>query len=118
MAIPIVEISDDDFLYRRLSLDHFNPDNSVNSNAYKLNGKPDPQVSVDLSRLTSVWETLSRAPGPQFKIGVLQAKDARALGLLVRHEPLDDNPAHSVIERNSSRSNCRDLAAKTWMAAF
>ncbi len=39
------------------------------------------EVSVDLSRLTSVRETLSRAPDATFKIGILRASDARSLGL-------------------------------------
>lgn len=119
MPIPIVDISDDDFLFRRLSpTGHLNPDGTVNSNAFKLNGKPDPEVSVDLSTLTSVREATARAPNATFKIGILQARDARALGLRVRHLPTDENPAHSVIEDNRSKANCKLLAEKTWLAAI
>ena len=118
MAIPSLAIADDDFLFRRLSPDHLNLDGTVNSNAYKLNEKPDPEISVDLSQLTTVREALNRAPGPQFKIGIIQAKDARTLGLNVRHDPRDDNPAHSVIEGNQTKANCRELARRTWLAAL
>lgn len=119
MAAPIVEISDDDFLFRRLSpTGHLNPDGSVNSNAYKRDGKPDPEISVDLSRLTTVREAQSRAPNNSFKIGILAARDARALGLTVRHAPTEENPAHSLIEGNTSKANCRTLAEKTWLAAI
>lgn len=119
MAIPIVEIENDDFLYRRLApTSHINSDGTVNSNAYKKDGKPDPEVSVDLSKLTSVREALARAPNPNFKIGVLKAKDVRDLGLQVRHRPTDEDPAHSVIEGNTSKVKCKLLAEKTWLAAL
>ena len=119
MAIPVVQIFDDDFLYRRLApQSHLNPDGTVNSNAYKKDGKPDPEVSIDLSKLTSVGEALSRAPNGTFKIGILLAGDARSLGLRVMHSPTEDNPAHSVIQGNESKANCRLLAEKTWLAAL
>jgi hypothetical protein len=118
VPIAIVEISDDDFLFRRLASGHLNPDGTVNSNAYKRDGKPDPEVSVDLSKLTSVREALTRAPNLTFKIGILQARDARSLGLEVRHSPTDEDPAHSVIEGNQTKANCRLLAGKTWLAAI
>jgi hypothetical protein len=117
VAIPVIEISDGDLLYRRLAPSHLNSDGSVNSNAFKLNGKPDPQISVDLAKLATIQEALSRAQGSQFRIGIIQAAHARQLGLTVRHDPLDDNPAHSVIEGNTTKANCRDLASKTRLAS-
>lgn len=120
MPVPATAIDDDDFLYRRLSIKgHLNPDKTVNSNAYKRDGKPDPEVSVDLATLSTVRESLLRAPAPSaFAIGIIQAKSIRQLGLSVAHQPTEANPAHSVILGNNSKAHCRDLAAATWLAAL
>jgi len=52
-------IADDDWLYRRLALNHLRSDGTVNRTAFMRNSvppntgkEPDPQVSVDLARLT------------------------------------------------------------------
>lgn len=109
-----VEIDDRDEVYRRLAVSgHFYSDGSVNSNAYKLNGKPDPEISVDLARLSTPQESLSRAQQAGFRLGVLRVAELRALGLTVRHDPTPENPAHCVIEGNSSKAICRELAQKT-----
>jgi hypothetical protein len=107
------EIADDDELYRRLAPDHVNADGTVNSAAFKRRGQPDPQVSVDLARLTTRDEILARAPRPGFGLGVLVARAPRALGLTVRHDPLPGNPAHSLIEGQTNRTQCRLLAEAT-----
>jgi hypothetical protein len=116
----VVLIQDDDLLYRRLSsIGHLRPDRSVNSNAYKFNREPDPEPSVDLSKLTSPKESLARAPNENFVLGVLRAGDIRGLGLDVTHRPIVDgpkrNPAHSVILGNVSRETCRQLADITYV---
>ena len=118
MPIPAIPIEDEDFLYRRLSIKgHLNPDQSVNSNAYKKDGRPDAEVSVDLSTLSTIRESLDRAPDTtEFTIGIIQAKSVRALGLEVVHQPTEANPAHSVILGNKSKANCRDLAKATRLA--
>jgi hypothetical protein len=119
VPIPIVDISDDDFIFRRLSpTGHLNPDGTVNSNAFKKNGKPDPEISVDLSRLASVREAMSRAPNDTFRIGILHVAAVRALGFQVRHSPTDEDPAHSLIEGNQTKAHCKLLAEKTWLAAI
>ena len=53
-------IEDDDWLYRRLALNHLRSDGTVNRTAFMRNSvppgrgkEPDPQVSVDLARLTT-----------------------------------------------------------------
>jgi hypothetical protein len=118
VPIPAIPIKDEDSLYRRLSIKgHLNPDQSVNSNAYKRDGRPDPEASVDVSTLSTVRETLNRAPDTtSFTIGIIQAKSVRALGLEVVHQPTEANPAHSVILGNKSKGNCRDLAQTTRLA--
>ena len=118
MPIPATAVSDDDFLYRRINLKgQLNPDRTVNSNAYKKGGKPDPEISVDLAPLSTIQESLLRAPDPRsFTIGIIQTRTVRAFGLTVTHQPTEENPAHAVILGNNSKSTCRDLAAATRLA--
>jgi hypothetical protein len=109
---PIVP-DDDDLLYRRLVPDHLYPDGAVKSNAYKLNGKPDPSVSVDLEKLTNVKESLQRSRRGDALLGVIKVREVRALGLTVRHDPTDENPAHAIIEGNTTKTTCEQLAKLT-----
>jgi hypothetical protein len=120
VPIPVIAVSDDDFLYRRISLKgQLNPDRTVNSNAYKKNGKPDREVSVDVATLSTVRESLLRVPDTTaFTIGILQTRSVRELGLTVVHQPTEENPSHTVILGNASKGNCRDLANATWLAAL
>ena len=113
MPTEPVEITDDDFLFRRLAPGHLYADGTANSNAYKCGGKPDSEVSVDLAKLTEESEALARAGRPGFRVGVLQVRDVRALGLVVRHTPTSENPAHCVIEGNDSKTTCHQLAEVT-----
>lgn len=115
MPIPPIQIADDDLLYRRLAPPpgHIKSDGTVASNAFKLHAQPDPELSVDLARLTTESESLARAARPGFRLGVLKAGDVRALGLTVTHEPTDDNPAHCLICGNNSKATCAQLAELT-----
>lgn len=114
MPIPRVQIADDDLLYRRLAAaGHFNSDGTVASNAFKLDGRPDPEPSVDLARLTTASESRARAGRPGFRLGVLRVGDVRALGLTVTHEPTEENPSHCLIRGNTKRESCRQLAENT-----
>ncbi len=85
------EIADDDELYRRLAPGHVDPDGSVNSAAFKVRGRPDLHISVDLARLTTPEVALARAPRSGFGLGVLVARVPRSLGFSVRRDPLPDN---------------------------
>jgi len=95
--------------------DHFYDDGSgsVKSNAYKLDGKPDPSISVDLAKLTTVDESIARGRRGDTQIGVLRVGDVRALGLTVRHDPTEENPSHTLIEGNLKKENCKALARIT-----
>jgi hypothetical protein len=111
-------ILDEDELYRRLPLISLNSDGTVNSAAFKLRGKPDPNISVDLARLTTPQESLNRVVNPNnFRLGAFLANTPRNLGLTVIHDPLNDNYAHSLIQDNENTQNskviCRLLAEST-----
>jgi hypothetical protein len=109
----IVVIDDDDFLYRRLVPDHLHEDGSVKSNAYKLNGKPDPSISVDLAKLTTLEESIARGRREDTLVRVLTVREVKALGLTVRHNPSEDNPSHVLIEGNQKKATCQALAGIT-----
>ncbi len=113
------EIQDSDLLYRRLAIiGHFTPDGKVSSNAFKLNGKPDPAISVDLGRLTTQEKSLNQAKNPSaIKIGAVKAGFPRSLHLEVAHDPQPENPSHSLIKGNKTRENCRLLAEQTEVLA-
>jgi hypothetical protein len=110
---PIVAIDDDDRLYRRMVPDHFHEDGSVKSNAYKLNGKPDPSISVDLARLTTPEESIARGQRQGTQVGVLTVREIKALGLTVRHDPTNENPSHCLIEGNAKKETCKALGQMT-----
>ncbi len=105
------EVHDSDDLYSRIAPDHVNPDGTVNSGAFKRGGKPAGRFSVDLARLTTPEETLR--PRPTFGLGSLQAVIPRGHGLTVRHAPLQDNHAHSLVEGQNTKAICRQLAEAT-----
>ena len=81
--------------------------NSVPPNKGK---EPDPQVSVDLARLTtppnSPEASLAVAGRPNQGIGAMQAGFPRGLGLDIIHDPVFHPPemmdlAHSLIQGNA-----------------
>lgn len=106
-----VEIEDDDLLYCRLAPSHVRPrDGTVNSNAYKFNGKPDSHISVELARMTTAQECAARAGRPGFGTGTLRVEDVRALGFKVIHDG-EGTPAHALIEPISGE-NTADLCSQ------
>ncbi len=113
MSVDILEVDDDDELYRRLAPHHIREDGTVSSSAFKRGKDPDPEVSVDLARLTTPEESLRRADRVEHGIGVLITRVPRGMGLTVRHDPLVGNLAHTVIEGQTSRQQPRVLAEQT-----
>lgn len=110
MPEPRVEIEDDDDLFRRIAPDFLLPDGTITSAAFKLRGQPDPNISVDLARLTSPAASLAPVQGRGFRLGVLKAHAPRVLGLRVDHDPQKGNPAHSLILGASTKAHSRGLA--------
>lgn len=119
--MPIVTIADSDELYRRFAANHLRRDGTLAPTAFmkgstsKGNGVPDPQISVDLAKLTTPEQSL-RCAGrvdepegrPNLGIAVVVARIPRGpdLSLSVRHAPqaagpeTKENFAHSLIEGN------------------
>jgi hypothetical protein len=90
-----------------------NTDGTVSSAAYKLGGKPDNQISVDLAKLTTPEESVQRARRPGAGLGFLRVGFARSLAFMVRHVPVAENFSHCQIEGQNSRQKCRLLAEAT-----
>ena len=106
----MVEILDEDWLYRRLHAACFRKDGTVSSAAFMTNSFPDAQVSVYLARLTNPVESVNRDGKGYRKLGELQVGGTRALGLDVVHDPLQENQAHCLILGASSKATCKRLA--------
>lgn len=108
----VKQIEDDDELYRRIAPHFFKEDGSISSSAYKVNGRPDKEISVNLAYLTTIEKTLQDRP--TFGVGSLIANHPREMGLEVVHDPIyPDNEAHSLIKGTSNKQQCFELAQNT-----
>lgn len=110
--IQQIEIADPDELYR-LIYPPYVKDGHISPKAFFLSGKPDPNVSVNLARLTTVADTLASRAGRGHYLGVLVARYPRRLGLTVEHDPLPNNRSHSLIKGNNSLQISNELAHAT-----
>ena len=103
-------VLDADQLYRRLQPDAISA-GAVVSVAFKKNGKPDDEISVDLARLTTPQTVLRERP--DFGLGMIVAGYPRSIGFAVLHDPQPENIAHSLIKGENSKTRCRLLAEQT-----
>ena len=102
------EISDDDYLYRRIEPKAVEEDGTLNSLAiYQRSGEDG--ASVDLERLTTPEKTMEQKP--DFGLGRIRVGDVRRCGLVVQYDPKEDNSAHTLIIGKFSKKQRRDLAA-------
>lgn len=125
-SAPLEQIGPSDLLYRRLVESYFRRrDRTLTSGAFYLRGKPDPEVSVDLARLTTPEATASKKPGSG--VGQLRTEVPRNLDLDVRHDPHPEtdpeNAAHSVIvgmvpTSTGDKERCRRLANATQILLY
>ena len=115
--MQVVPILDADELLRRFVRANLNSDGTLNSNTFKISGKPSSNTpvamrqSVDLAKMTTPAESAARRPNSG--IGVLTAAVPRAQELAVEHAPLDENPAHSVLDGGFTKAICHILADAT-----
>lgn len=103
-------IADEDIVYRRLHQNCFKQNGAVSSAAFKTNSRPDNQISVDLARLTTPEESVSRKSRSGFRLGELEAGGPRQLGFDVIYDRKPDNSAHSLIVGENSANLCKQLA--------
>lgn len=108
----MVSIDPEDELYRRLHPTHVNPDGSVNSGAFKVNGQYPTTLSVDIAKLTDPQTSVNRAKKAGFRLGCLLAADPMQMGFRVVHEPEQDNPSHAHLIGKNDKKTCRELARK------
>lgn len=116
MTLEREQIADGDWLYQRLAVNHIRQtDGSVHPSKFMRNSdprgrkkEPDPDVSVDLARLTTPEQALVVAERPTHGIGAIQAGFPRALApgqIEVVHTPESapadrPNQAHASIRGN------------------
>ncbi len=112
MAATLETVLPEDGLYRRLTAFAVQG-GRVTSAAYKQRGKPDPEPSVDLARLTTPAQCLICGGRPELGIGELPARIPFALHLSVVHTPEPNNNAHCVIKGEHTKETCRRLAEAT-----
>ena len=104
----VQEVADADDLYRRIHPSQVK-DGKLTSAAFK-----DPQLSVDLARLTTPQRSLSGHPS--YGLASITALLARSLGQEVVHNPLEVNPAHALVIGNKNLGTARSLArSATWV---
>jgi hypothetical protein len=72
--------------------------------------EPDPELSVEIERLSSAAECAQRAPRPGFGVCKLSAQVPIDMNLTVRHVPLENYYAHAQVEGLKSPEQCQDLA--------
>ena len=114
MRTEVLYIEDDDDLYRRIHRTQLKNEEVLPA-AFVTNRQPDNSISVDLARLTTPDETLSRGRKckSEYGLGVLCAQYPRTLGFTVRHRPSHDNHAHTLVEGQNTRTKCHLLARAT-----
>lgn len=117
MSGPVETIAADDLLYRRFFQYYIKSSGEVSSAAFKdKKGRPDPELSVDLARLTTPERCLSLGQ-PGMRLGQLKAAVPLSLGLSIVHSPVADNYAHCLMIGNPTKQICRLLAEATTVVA-
>ena len=109
----LLDIHDDDELYRRIPRGHIKRNGQIGSPAFLLDGKPDPQISVELARVTTPEATLGSRDGEKWFVGGILAAVPRSLTLEVVHDPLEGNWAHAEIRGNDDMAKSRTMARHT-----
>ena len=104
------QVADDERLLRRIHPTFVKPDGTISSQAFT-----DPETSVDREALLpSPNPALARWPG--YGLAALVTGEVRQLGLEVRPDPLEQNPAHALIVGKKTKAIARQLArSASWV---
>lgn len=103
--VTIIEISDEDQLYRRIFPLHIKENGQVSSAAFK---SKDPKLSVDVAKLTTPKKSLLSYP--QHGLASIIAGFCRKLSQKVYHDPLPENLAHGIVEGKKTDSIAKKIA--------
>jgi len=98
------EIKDEDELYRRIHPTHV-INGKISSAAFK---QRQPDLSVDIARLTTPERTLSYYP--DYGLGSLAAGFFRNLKLEVYHAPIPSNYSHAIVYGKITHSMAKMVA--------
>lgn len=104
------EISEDDKLLRRvqyLDPNFIKPDGTPASSSFSLKSGEDG-LSVDVESLTTFEAAIQDVA--RFRLFILEASFTLSLGLVNKHVPKVNNPAHALIMGHISRGIARKLA--------
>lgn len=114
----ILPIDDSDELYRRVVDHQIDSEGKVNSSAFKTGKAYDTAISVELARLTTLDECLTRPPRRIYGVASVLAQVPRSLGFAVWHRPEPDNYSHAQIEGENSREKSRLLAEQMTVRVY
>jgi len=103
--VKIVDILDEDELYRRIHPSWQKNNGKISSGAFIT--KPHP-VSIDIAKLTTPIKTLSNFP--DHWLVSLITKIVRSIGLDACHNPRPENYAHGLIKGKINKTKARRLA--------
>jgi hypothetical protein len=109
-------IDDDDSLYRRVPHVYITrdaPDAGERITSAALKEKrhyPDREISVEIARLTTPADCVSRAPTGGFRVISFVAEVPRRRFLSVDHEPEPDCYAHALITGRITKEDCVVIA--------
>jgi hypothetical protein len=112
----VVSADPEDRLYRRLHVSAVHA-GRVNRLAFMTGGEYDVEISVDLVKLRASPDDCIRDK-PDFGVGVLSVADVISLGFSVRHDPQEDNFAHTLILGENNKQIASMLAMITEIVIF
>jgi hypothetical protein len=104
--LKIIDILDEDELYRRIHPNWKKNNGRISSGAFKTKTPP---LSVDVAKLTTPEKSLSNCSN--YWLASIVTKLVRSLELDARHEPKLENYAHGIIEGNITPSKAKRLAS-------
>jgi hypothetical protein len=108
------EIGDDDVLWRRLTtpdwIKETNGKRGVSSAAFKGSAH-DLELSTHAARLTTIEWVFNSRPYA-LGVGEIEAREPREMGLLVEHDPEEEDPSHTIIRLTNHRGTREKQAKK------